>query len=126
MYATPPRRLSTLWWQQRDVPRGQMLENRCCTNEHPATGAQRWPVHYRTAFQAGSGPVPTATRAARLVPDEHRASGEASITLGGRTASDVVLGTSCRGWSLGDAYKRVVVGRRGAVAPIDARLHGRR
>jgi hypothetical protein len=52
------------------------LAHRCRTNENPATGGQRWPVHHPTAHQARPGRVPTATRAARPVPDEHRAEAE--------------------------------------------------
>ena len=51
--------------------------HRCGTDENPATGGQRRPVHHRTTFQARPGGMSTATCAARLVPDEHRARPEA-------------------------------------------------
>jgi hypothetical protein len=52
------------------------LANRCRTNENPATSGQRWPVHHAATVETCPGGMPTATCAARLVPDEHRAGAE--------------------------------------------------
>ena len=51
----------------------ERLAHRCRTNEDPATGGQRWPVHHPAAFKTRPGGMPTATRTAWLVPDKHRA-----------------------------------------------------
>src|SRR5262249_61126394 len=51
----------------------ERLAHRCGTDENPATGGQWWPVHHPTAVETRPGRMSTATRTARLMPDEHRA-----------------------------------------------------
>jgi len=51
----------------------ERLAHRGRAGEDAAVDTQRRPVHHRTARQARPGRVSTATRAARLVDDEHRA-----------------------------------------------------
>jgi hypothetical protein len=53
-----------------------LLAHRCRTNENPATRGQRWSVHHASAVETRPGGMSTATRTARLVPDEHRAGAE--------------------------------------------------
>ena len=49
------------------------LAHRCRTDQNSATGGQWRPVHNAAAVKARPGGMSTATRTARLVPDEHRA-----------------------------------------------------
>jgi hypothetical protein len=66
-----------------DVPTNPSA-HRCGTDQNSATGGQRWPVHHAAAVETRPGGMSTATRAARLVPDEHGARPEAMTVRTGQ------------------------------------------
>ena len=47
----------------------ERLAHRCRTNENPATGCQRWPVHHAAAVKTRPGGMPTASTLFRFVAD---------------------------------------------------------
>jgi hypothetical protein len=57
--------------RQVDELLDERLMHRFGTDQNPANGGQRRPIHNAAAVEAPPGCVSTATGAARLMPDEH-------------------------------------------------------